>query len=101
MRLGHVVDGEAQVVVAVFEEQDVRLVDQSPPQLSLHLHHFLQSNAEQHSGSVHGISVPFPECHFKVTPRTKVNTASKGVAAVKNQAKLLLKRSVFVHQRSA
>lgn len=42
VRLGHVVDGQAQVVVAVFEKQDVGLVNQTTPELSLHLHHLLQ-----------------------------------------------------------
>lgn len=40
--LGHVVDGQAQVVVAVFEEQRVGLVDQAAAKLPLHLHHLLQ-----------------------------------------------------------
>lgn len=42
VRLGHVVDGQAQVVVAVFEEQEVGLVDQPTPELTLHLHHLLR-----------------------------------------------------------
>lgn len=35
-------DGQAQVVVAVFEEQDVGLVNQPPPKLPFHLHYLLQ-----------------------------------------------------------
>lgn len=34
-------DGQAQVVVAVFEKQDVRFVNQPTPELPFHLHHFL------------------------------------------------------------
>lgn len=39
---GHVVDGQAQVVVTIFQVQDSRLLDQLSPQLLLQLHHLLQ-----------------------------------------------------------
>lgn len=46
--LGQVVDGEAQVVVAVFKQENVRLVDEATSKLSLRLHHLLQRR--HHSG---------------------------------------------------
>lgn len=46
---GHVMDGEAQVVVAVLEVQHPGGSDQLPPQLLLQLDHLLP--AQQQSGS--------------------------------------------------
>lgn len=63
--LGHVVDGQAQVVVAVFEEQDVRLVNQTTPELALHLHHLLQGERKRgreggREGGVSSVTVTVP-----------------------------------------
>lgn len=41
-RAGHIVDGQAQVVVTVLEVQDTGLLDQLSTKLLLQLHHFLQ-----------------------------------------------------------
>lgn len=39
---GHIVDGQAQVVVAILEVQDAGLLDQLSSQLFLQLYHLLQ-----------------------------------------------------------
>lgn len=94
-------------MVAVFEEQDVRLVNQSTSQLSFHLHHLLWSNTAQHSRSGYGPHNPvtFPLRAFNVTPRSRqlwqMHYKSKGAAVMKVWAELFVKRSLFVHQRFA
>lgn len=40
---GHVMNGEPQVVVAVFKEKDLRFVNEASAQLPLHLHHLLHT----------------------------------------------------------
>lgn len=46
---GHVMDGQAQVVVTVLEVQNSRLLNQLSTQLLLQLHHFLQGPGGQQS----------------------------------------------------
>lgn len=48
-------DGQAQVVVAVFEKQDVRLVNQPTPELPFHLHHLLMKERQRQGGERRGV----------------------------------------------